>query len=73
MAKGQNSIDIKGRSLVISGTVDTKTMTVEADGFAEPVNLQVLLEKTGFNGQLCKIQITENNTPINEGDLEDSE
>ena len=45
MAGKQNAINIKGRSVVASGTLSVENMTLEAEEFTTPVSIKTLLEK----------------------------
>jgi hypothetical protein len=70
MAGKQNAINIKGRSVVASGTLNVENMTLEAEEFTTPVSIKTLLEKVGLDGQFVKVTFVEPDTPVNEGDLE---
>jgi hypothetical protein len=71
MAGKQNAINIKGRSVVASGTLNVENMTLEAEEFTTPVSIKTLLEKVGLDGQFVKVTFVEPDTPISEGDLEE--
>ena len=71
MAGKQNAINIKGRSVVASGTLSVENMTLEAEEFTTPVSIKTLLEKVCLDGQFVKVTFVEPDTPISEGDLEE--
>ena len=73
MAGKQNAINIKGRSVVASGTLNVENMTLEAEEFTSPVSIKTLLEKVGLDGQFVKVTFVEPDTPISQGDLEPEE
>lgn len=63
------SINAKGQVVVAQGVLNLDDLTLEADGFTEPVELKAILEKFNMNGKFVKIQVTEADTPLVETDL----